>query len=573
MRPEHAAGAQPRLCVIGLDGATFDLITPWAQAGKLPTLQRLLGGGTHASLESVIPPVTPPAWTSLMTGMNPGKHGLVNFIEYDPQHDITRYTNGSNRRVPTIWQLLNEHGLRVGIINVPMTYPPEALHGYCIAGLDTPDKHAPFVYPPALKTELEQAVGEIYLDPRYLGFLKTAARRQQLLDTLMHIATRRTAMAEYLLRQHPTDVIMLVYTAIDTVQHYFWEAMTQGAEARGDDFQHAIYQIYHHLDTHIAHLLRLLPPACPVLVLSDHGAGPVSATVFHLNQYLVELGLLAYKNTARPQQWLQRLSAPFDHRLRGWLSPRQKSWLAATFPALQRHWETYANAHALIDWPHTQAYSLEWLSFPGDIWINVQGRTPHGTVAPGAAYEALLARLTEHLYALRDPATDQPLIRKVYRKDELYHGPYLDHLPDLTIAWWEEPAFQARRSAPGARHASVRLAEPAADERTALWSGTHRLHGILIMSGGPFRQGHQLQQAHITDIAPTLLHLLRVPIPIEMDGKVLEEAFDEYFRAAQPLQYRQTPWFAPVACDTPGAYTMEEAAKVRERLRALGYLE
>src|SRR5215510_3512693 len=171
---------RPRVLILGLDGATFDLIKPWVTAGQLPTFKRLLESGTQANLDSTIPPITPPAWTSFMTGMNPGKHGVFNFTKYDPTDHSIRYANASNRRMPTIWQLLSALGWSVGVFNVPMTYPPETVNGFYISGLDTPDKNSDFVYPHWLKQEVEHAVGELYLDPRHLGFMKTDDRRDEI---------------------------------------------------------------------------------------------------------------------------------------------------------------------------------------------------------------------------------------------------------------------------------------------------------------------------------------------------------------------------------------------------------
>jgi predicted AlkP superfamily phosphohydrolase/phosphomutase len=570
---------RPQVLIIGLDGATFDLIKPWVATGQLPTFKHLMDAGTQASLESTIPPITPPAWTSFMTGMNPGKHGVFNFTEYHPTDHSICYANASNRKMPTIWKLLSSLGWSVGVFNVPMTYPPEEVNGFCISGLDTPDKDSDFVYPRWLKQEIEHAVGELYLDPRHLGFMTTDDRRDKILEALVRIENRRTQATAYLLKKYPVDVMMLVYTATDTVQHFFWNYMDpthpsydpSGAEKYRD----AILKIYRAIDADIATLMDTVPAECSVIVLSDHGGGPVSGKIIHLNQYLHELGLLAYRNgsTGSPSRLLHRCVSGLDSYLRGALSPRQKTALARFFPTLREKWESYATALSMIDWEKTRAYCLEFLAFPSEIWINLEGRTPHGTVKSGAEYEKVIELLRENLSSLCDDSTGKRLIQKVYRKDEVYQGPYIDQAPDLMFSWWEEEGLESRKSSSGARHPSLRAYAEAREELAASWSGTHRVHGILLMKGTPFRAGITLSQAHIMDVAPTLLYLLGLPVPTEMDGRVMLDAFREEFVSLHPVRYQENGLLMHASPPSEAVYTMLETAKIQERLKDLGYID
>jgi predicted AlkP superfamily phosphohydrolase/phosphomutase len=570
---------QPKVLIIGLDGATFDLIKPWVATGQLPTFKRLLHEGTQAELESTIPPITPPAWTSFMTGMNPGKHGLFNFTEYHPYNHSIRYANASNRKVSSIWSLLSALNWSVGMINVPMTYPPEKVRGFCISGLDTPDKDSEFVHPKWLKREIEHTVGEIFLDLRHLGFMRTDDKRNKVLDELITIENRRTQIASYLIKKYPVDVMMLVYTATDTVQHFFWSYMDPAHplydSASAEKYREAILKIYRVIDTDISILLDTVPEDCVVIVLSDHGGGPVSGSVVHLNQYLHEIGVLAYKNGSggAPSRVLQRSVSGLDGHLRGLLSPRQKAALARMFPSLREKWESYATAITMIDWEKTQAYCLEFLAFPSEIWINLAGRTPQGRVRPGADYEKLVEFLSDQLSNLRHQGTGRQLVQRVYRKDEVYHGPYVADAPDLMFSWWDEAGLESRKSAPGATHPSLRTYADGEGELAASWSGTHRLHGILMMKGKPFRQGTTLSRAHITDVAPTLLYLLGIPVPTEMDGKVLSEAFQGEFVASHPIQYHQGGLLMHGNAAPDAAYTAEETEKIQERLKGLGYID
>jgi predicted AlkP superfamily phosphohydrolase/phosphomutase len=184
-----------------------------------------------------------------------------------------------------------------------------------------------------------------------------------------------------------------------------------------------------------------------------------------------------------------------------------------------------------------------------------------------------MAFLSAQLGNLQDPATGKPLIRRVYRKEEVYQGPYLHLAPDMMFSWWEESGLEARKSVPGADHPSLRDNTTGDEMLSASWSGTHRLHGILAMKGGPLRRGEAISTAHITDIAPTLFYLLGIPVPAVMDGKVLLEAFQDEFAAAHPVQYNTASLPAYTESHAETAYTAEESEKIQERLKGLGYID
>src|SRR5437868_8786396 len=160
-----------------------------------------------------------------MTGKNPGKHGVFHFIETAPDSYAMNYANGGSRRSPTVWKILNAAGFSVGTMNIPFTYPPEALDGFQISGLDTPSATSQFVYPASLKRELVDHLGKINHDLRFLGNMSTDHRRGQVLAEMERVDQQWAAVALYLLEHHPQDVMMFVFMSIDTVQHYFWQYM------------------------------------------------------------------------------------------------------------------------------------------------------------------------------------------------------------------------------------------------------------------------------------------------------------------------------------------------------------
>ena len=166
--------------IVGLDAATWDLAAPWVAEGHMPNLARVMSEGTSGKFQSVLPPITPPAWTSFTTGKNPGKHGIFHFMETKPDSYALSYTNATSRRTRTVWKILNEAGITTGICNIPFTYPPEPLRGYQTSGMDTPSEKSAFVHPPELREELEKMLGKpLHLDVRFLGSMNNDERRRR----------------------------------------------------------------------------------------------------------------------------------------------------------------------------------------------------------------------------------------------------------------------------------------------------------------------------------------------------------------------------------------------------------
>jgi predicted AlkP superfamily phosphohydrolase/phosphomutase len=585
LNPHHHCEVKkrPRAVIIGLDAATWTLIHPWIAEGGMPNLAKLMKAGVSGTLQSVLPPITPPAWTSFMTGKNPGKHGIFHFVETEPGGYAMNYTNATSRRSPTVWSLLNAAGFSVGTMNIPFTYPPEPLDGFQISGMDTPSENSPFIHPLSLRKDLEDHVGKISLDLRFLGFMSTDERRAQVLAEMEKIDRQWAAVALYLLEHHPQDVMMFVFMSIDTVQHYFWQYMDRSHflyEPKAEPgFGNAVRQVYERLDAVTGRIIDKLPDDTTVFVVSDHGGGPVVDRTVFLNRYLCQLGLLHYgKNGSGGRSGrfgLRKIGLKILRRaysfLRNSLSSRQKSRLAEIFPTLRKKAELAYTSFVNIDWGRTKAYCSEVLASPPSIWINLKGVKPAGIVEP-AEYKALTDFIIAKLGELKDPRTGKPVIARVYRRDEIFHGPFSCEGADLVLDWWSEdslfstePSFAKDRDKPAV---IIRAHRPSENSE---WGGTHRLNGILIGRGPVLKTAAEIEDAQLIDLAPTLLHLLGVPVPEDMDGKVLISAFRSDFLTVHPVRAGTASGIS--GTDRPSGYTTEESAKVEERLQALGYLE
>ncbi len=567
----------PKAVIIGLDAATWTLIRPWIAEGGMTTLAKLMKSGVSGKLESVSPPITPPAWTSFMTGKNPGKHGVFNFVESETSGYAMNYANGGTRRSPTVWQVLNAAGFSVGTMNIPFTYPPERLDGFQISGLDTPSENSAFIHPSTLRDELFNHLGKMSHDVRFLGSMSTDDRRARVLGELKKLDEQWTNAALYLLERHPQDVMMFVFMSIDTVQHYFWQYMDRNHflhDPKADSrFQNAVREVYERLDAATARLIEKLPVETTVFVVSDHGGGPVADRVLYLNRYLAHLGLLHYapKATMPVYALVAKAVRGGFSLLRGSLSSRQKVFLAKVLPNLRKQAELAYTSFDIINWSRTKAYCSEVLAAPPSIRINLKGVKREGIVEP-EEYEALLDFIVKKLKELKDPRTGKPVIARIFRREEIYQGPFAKEGADLTLDWWSEDSlFSTEPSFPEETEKPPLVVCERGPSGKSEWGGTHRLHGILVARGPVLKDNAEVEHARLIDLAPTLLHLLGVPVPEDMDGKVLVDVFGPEFLASHPVR---TGGAAGTSSQDPSSgYTTEETSKIEERLQALGYIE
>ncbi len=570
--------AKNRVVVIGLDGATFDLITPWVQAGKLPTLARLLDESTAAPLESVLHPFTAQAWSSMVTGANQGKHRIFDFWERDFRTYGFRLTNASFRSLPALWTLLSQAGRHVIVLNVPMTFPPEAVNGVLVSGWDTPGMGAAFTYPLELKAELTAlANGQPYVivpdDWKY----STAQRADKVLSELQREIDVRFAVVTNLMQREPWDLCFFVVSALDGAAHFLWKYHDPAhplydAQGRAEHFtEDPLLQVYQRADQRLGEFLQTLPPDVYVLVVSDHGEGPLEDIEIHLNLWLAEQGLLTLHAAGSPRsprrmaKWLAAQAVERSkHALYGRVSFSTLSRLRHLWPDRFRTTLGEESFFPGIDWSSTLAYSEE---VRGNIWINLRGRDPHGIVEPGELYESLRTRIIETLPALRDPHTGQQLIKRVWRREERFSGPYVERFPDLVIEAAYPDLFRPRGAYQGTapvRHLSV---EEMQGRRV---TGCHRLHGIFLARGRGVQEGQWLPHASITDVAPTVLYLLGEPIPTWMDGRVLADLFTPEMLTVQPIRHDGQLVATPGSADV--TYDDADAQKLADRLAGLGYL-
>lgn len=555
-----------KLLVIGIDGAPHPLIDRWAAAGELPNLARLIDRGSFGVLQSTIPVHSPTAWASFITGLNPGQHGVFDFVRRDPDSYELRVVRADQYPGASIWRLLSEQGRRVGVMNVPMTYPPEPVNGFLLSGLGTPD-FANYAYPPELRTELDARGYRVNKK-----FFFDRARQDEWLADIADMTDRRGEAAVRLMGEKPWEFFMVVFRNSDEICHFYWhhmdESHPQHDPAAPDRYKTAILDLYKRIDRWVGELVAAAGDETNIVVMSDHGAGPLYRDVF-LNEWLWQKGWLVLRDDATaPQGWHQAMRRVGLTRER----------ISNTLTRLDMHWAEVAIKRVLgdrikvlprderleftsaVDWSRTQAYSF---GYYGQIFINLKGREPQGIVEPDA-YEALRDEIASAMLEITDPADGRPVVDRVYRKEELYHGRYLADAPDL-LAIMRELTYITRMGYEFAGQRGELFRLPYTDE-----TGSHRLEGIVIAAGPDIRRSQALPDHIIHDLTPTLLHLAGCPVPDYMDGAVITELLDTEWLAAHPVETVA----ATIGERDAAAGSWDAAAEedVTERLKQLGYL-
>jgi predicted AlkP superfamily phosphohydrolase/phosphomutase len=550
----------PRTLLIGLDGATFDLIEPLAKTGYLPVLARLMDEGVHFPLQAWPNMNSAAAWSSMVTGYNSGHHGIYHFGDASPQRGrIWRPTTAADRRKDPFWRLLSAAGQRVGVINVRISYPADPINGFMLAGMDAPGVHGPrFAHPPGLQDELRlQGIDYLIDVPNLAALSKMDPHRA--LQAAQRMVDGRSRTILHLMATRPWNVLMAVFVATDRMQHFFWPDRHAPVK---DHAWTPIRSIYRRIDSFLGKALECIEENTTVLVVSDHGFGPAQFVGDCLNPLFAHLGLLRYRQGRRRlKSWLLKYPLLYGRQV---IPHRLQGLLARTLPGIHRL-ALHESVFSGIDWSHTRVFASE---YGQGVFVNLEGRETEGTVSLDD-YHHVCERVRSILLDLTDPASGRRVIQEVHRREHIYRGPFLEEAPDLVIEWDDEVAQDSLcHIAEGER---VIIQAPKRIGPGKRWTGSHRSQGIFIACGPHINQGATVRNANLCDIAPTILYLQGHPVPGDMDGRVLTEIFAEEQLRHHPVQGGE-----PATVKAQAAATVldaEEARNVEDRLRGLGYLE
>lgn len=551
-----------KLLVIGLDGLEPSLVDAFSE--RLPTLTRLRREGRWGPLESTLPYATFPAWSSFLTGVNPGEHGIFDFARMLPDSYCLEFVGGAIRRRPSVARLASDAGMRVASLGFPGTFPPEPLNGVVIGGFDSPvavTADASFIHPPELAAELEREFGGW----RFADFSETrtwvpgwharAARR------LLEGVERRSAICRHLMNRESFDLFMVHFGASDTAAHHFWAFHDRDSPRRPEDtggLDGVLLDVYVALDRAVADLMET-SGAETVLLASDHGFGGSSDKVVYLNRFLAEHGYLRWERGAG------RASA---------FGLATKAGLALVPGRAQQYMWRMLGAGAGraeagrrfrgIEWSETAAYSEE-LSYHPSVRVNLQGERPGGVV-PSSRRESLLDELVELLETeLRDPWTGRTIVRKAHRRERLYSGPAVADAPDLVLDMDFDAGYAYNCLSSGGPGPVWRRLERSErlGRKGAGMNGTHRRDGFWLVRGPGV--GTRRKRARMVDMAPTMLTALGMASPSWLEGCSHVRAVDggaHLWKAAE-VDGDASQW---------RGYAPAQQAVIEERLRKLGYI-
>ncbi len=546
-----------KVMVLGLDGATWDVLEPLIQEGLLPNLARLRDRGSWGRLSSVFPPLSPVAWTGVMTGKNSGKHGVFEFVEHDHDPLGGRVNTSRSIRTKLVWEIAAQHGKKAVVGGVPMSYPARpssGFPGFFLGDFLSPAAAKDFSSDPKIFAELEREVGPYR---PWATVIHDGGNEAAVLDDLQDFLDQHLRTIAFLMNRCKWDLFMFDVMATDRIQHELWHVwdlthrVARGREKELEALRPRLIAFWQSVDRGVGAIEAELPTDAALLVMSDHGFGAIEHYV-NFNVWLLERGDIALEDSfyVRQKYWCYRRGVTPEwiynvmSRL-GLGGHRVSRFRGKQSSRLDRLGESIFLSRRHVDWSRTRAYAQG--NF-GQIFLNVKGRQPQGCVAPEDV-RPLLDDLKAGLAAIPHPETGEPLVENVYERDELYHGPHAAMGPDLTVVLtdWRYRTIGLHD------FTTHRVVSPAFGP-----TGDHRMDGILLASGAAFRTGASPRGARLLDIAPTVLHLLGVPVPDDMDGRVLTELLDPSV----------TPIDVPVHADGAGPGRRRRHARRRRDCRA-----
>jgi predicted AlkP superfamily phosphohydrolase/phosphomutase len=528
--------------IIGLDGATFDIIKPMVAAGRLPMLARLMREGTHAPLRSTTLPNSFPGWASCTTGTSEGMHGIFSPFIKNVSDYAVRAMSGRDILTRHVWDCLTEQGGRSIVLNVPTTYPPEPLNGVMVTGMLTPSSQVEWTYPATVKPHILSAIPDYIIEPsRHPDKHARAAEFRQTMQS-------HERLAHFLIEQESWDFFMIVFSILDRAQHDFWADMSVEHPRHNPDtpavFRTFIEDTYAQLDEAVGRLLERLPADCRVFIVSDHGFCSELYEV-RVNEVLAKAGLLTFKSGRRQRAQMKSLKEKISRRLSG---------NKLNGNSLEKKVQYGSAFLDEIDFARTRAYFAQ----DKGVWINVKGRERNGIVSE-KEFEKTAEEARQALIQLVSPIDGIHIFESVLRREEAFNGLNAKRLPDLVmIPLRDEYVYNER---PGYGEAVV-----AADSTT----GTHAKDGIFIAWGRGIKSNANFAvQPQLRDIGTTALASLGCPLTTDADGRVLEGVFNE----SLTIKRQGTSYRSASEIQTGIIYNSDEEAELRERMRALGYIE
>lgn len=533
-----------KLLIIGLDGATWKVLNPLIDKGKLPNIKSLVDHGVSGELESVFPPVTGPAWLSMATGKNPGKTGVFDFLN---RRDETLNSEPVNSQHfinnKTYWDYLSNRGFQVGILNHPMLFPPYKINGFMVAGLGASPEDQ-FTYPLDLKEELNYATDGYQLAVSW-NSPKYHEKKELLIDDLEGILKKKIKGAKYCLNNYELNLALVIFQESDILQHCMWKDWEHPDAAFHKEFIH----YWELLDEAIGRVINTVENNTTVMLVSDHGFGLLDEN-FLINKWLLRNGYLVKKSG---------FASGLKNMIRTtFKSIKQPIKLAALrFPEKMttKLKKSLGNELSnMIDRENSTAFAAGYTSSAhGAIYINKYDEKN---------YESIRQEIVDKL---KKYSINRGFTAKCFRTEELYWGKNIRYAPDILFMIDNHRCnIQTNKFVGPIFSNSLPIKNK---------SGAHRKEGIFVCSGPNIKQSVHISGAKILDIAPTILSLFGFKYPSSMDGRILREIYEEPPNDKAELKPIEESENTGESSDQVEQTTGVEEQEIRDRLRNLGYLD
>jgi len=539
-----------KVAVVGIDAASFDLIEHWKDF--LPNLNKMIKKGVHGVLRSTTPPDSSPAWACFYTGKNPGKIGVYGFVNIndDGTTSIVDYTSCDSL---AIWEILSRFGKRVCVLNVPVTYPPREVNGYMIAGFSSPFSRKDYTFPPYLYKELDRIVGGYQTDVIYSS--TEEAGEEKFLAELSRVHEKTLKAAKHLLRKEKWDFFMVVFREIDYVQHYFWKYMYTKNHTDKEKYANVIRDWYIKIDRALGEVKDELDDDTYVIVMSDHGCEAARYEIY-INEWLRQQGLLKFLKKKEKKR--KNLSIRLRKFILEYFSPYlikkflrvvpQRFLIKATLRGVIK--QDIDQIFSNIDWRRTKVYALGGTNAS---LYTLKRRGHPGIINHSKEYEDIRTKIIEGLQILRTES-DKKIFATAVKKEELYWGKHADIAPDLAVDFFIDGSKCFVNTKTG--HGKI-LNEISVH-------GIHSSKGTWLATGPKVERNMRID-TDIIDLAPTILYLLDIPIPKDMDGKIIREGFS----LTRNPQYQKA---IVSKIKSQSAKSASDERELKKRLQALGYL-
>lgn len=497
-----------KVIVIGLDGASFELIEPWIEEGVLPNIRKVREKGVYGDMRSCLPPVTAPNWKCYSTGKNPGKFGIFWWENIDAKNKRVYFPQDRTKFHQELWDMIGEKG-KVASINMPTTYPPKKVNGFLISGPpDSPEDK--FFYP---DTNTMQKILEDFgykIRPESEDLLRSGSKKNQeeVVEEIKEIIRTKFNLAHKMLKEEKPIFLHLTIFYINVLHHFFWDGeYTKEAWKR--------------IDEKIGGFLDDFGDEYTFFFMSDHGSNKITA-VFNINTWLEKNGyLVTTMNKAKLLNNIgintQNLALIFNllasEKLKSVIKGMIPTKILNTLPTKEG---TFARERktGVINWKKSKAVA----SGQGPLYIIANGRKEK---------EEIKRELIKDLEAMKDKG----VISGIYTRENIYSGKYLEEAPDLILDQGKGIHIK------GDIGREKILEQPDVDG----WIAENKKTGFFMAYGQKIKRGKKINDISILDLAPTILHFFNIPIPRDMDGEILKEIFEEGSATAErPIEYQET---------------------------------